>query len=70
MARTYITDYIWNIIVLLLPPETGGKGRPCKPHRNILEGAQERRGVMCRRSFAPADYYSTDGAEMGFLNRF
>ena len=38
MARTYITDYIWNIIVLMLPPETGGKGRPCKPHRNILEG--------------------------------
>jgi transposase len=33
MARTYITDYIWSIIVLLLPAETGGKG-----HRLILEG--------------------------------
>ena len=38
MARTYLSDYIWNKIIPLLPQETGGNGRPYNPHRPILEG--------------------------------
>ena len=38
MARTILTDELWNKIHPLLPPESGYWGRPSKSHRIVLEG--------------------------------
>ena len=38
MARSVLTDDMWNKIEPLLPPLGGYWGRPYKPHRKIVEG--------------------------------
>jgi transposase len=38
MARTILTDPIWQKIEPLLPPESGYWGRPSKSHRQVIEG--------------------------------
>jgi transposase len=38
MARTLLTDKMWEKIRPLLPRESGYWGRPSRPHRRIIEG--------------------------------
>jgi transposase len=37
MARTFLTDEMWDKLAPLLPPERGGMGRPHQPHRPWIE---------------------------------
>ena len=37
MPRSYLTDYMWDKLAPLLPPERGKTGRPSKSHRNMIE---------------------------------
>ena len=37
MPRSYLTDYMWDKLAPLLPPERGKTGRPSKNHRNMIE---------------------------------
>ena len=49
MSRRYeVTDYEWETVKELLPPENTGRGRPSKPNRDMLNGI-----VWIARSGAP-----------------
>ena len=37
MPRSYLTDYMWDKLAPLLPPERGKTGRPSKNHLNMIE---------------------------------
>ena len=37
MPRSYLTDYMWDKLAPLLPPERGKTGRPSKNHRDMIE---------------------------------
>jgi len=37
MARSFLSDRMWERLALLLPPERGKTGRPSNPHRIMIE---------------------------------
>lgn len=37
MLRSFLTDEMWEKLVVLLPPEKGETGRPCHAHRPWIE---------------------------------
>ena len=37
MPRNFLSDYMWERLAPLLPPERGKTGRPSKNHRHMLE---------------------------------
>jgi len=36
--RDVLTQQQWDAIEVFLPPEKGAMGRPCTPHRRVVEG--------------------------------
>jgi transposase len=57
MSRAAVlTDEMWARVEPLLPPEKGPMGPPCRPHRQVIEGAifRLRTGVPWRD--LPAEY--------------